>query len=544
MDLIRSERARRVCKRLLFVALAYAAIQVWAQAGFRTLVLVSFSVAGAAFLVAIVLEAFRYRISFFLIAGLLPLGLWIAVWGSYSMTRDMLGGALALTLAWPATRAFTHWRHTIRGGEDGTDGLDRPRRRFMRRYVVISFFFVWALNSTLDAIFESGAEPRESFPLAHAREPHAPWRDLRVGVSLSGGGYRAALMHAGVLAELDAMRIPITALSTVSGGSIVGSYYAAGGSPELFRDALAGGRLNLKRDMANLHNALRLPFPVEIPYLDVALFPALAFGRVDVQANLVDRVFLGGTRLEDLLNPGRPRLQVCATDLRSGAGVGLAADGIQLRSPPHPDPARPPGRIPYAVETEFVPNVDPTTRVADLVAASGAFPGAFNAVRLRLPEANGETERRFLLADGGIIDNWGVGLLLERYRRAPAEDPWRVDVLIVSAGGRIFEDDEDIPTPNQLRRAIDIIYETAGWHPIEAQDERASPPMLLLQPGDADRASSAFATFAKTTTLTDEFTRGEAQDLFELGRQLVRKSKPELIDLLTRSRARSAGNAE
>ncbi len=49
----------------------------------------------------------------------------------------------------------------------------------------------------------------------------------RVGLALSGGGFRASLFHLGVLARLadvDALR-SVEALSTVSGGSIVGAHY-------------------------------------------------------------------------------------------------------------------------------------------------------------------------------------------------------------------------------------------------------------------------------------------------------------------------------
>ena len=49
----------------------------------------------------------------------------------------------------------------------------------------------------------------------------------RLGLALSGGGFRASLFHLGVLArlaEVDALR-GVEALSTVSGGSIVGAHY-------------------------------------------------------------------------------------------------------------------------------------------------------------------------------------------------------------------------------------------------------------------------------------------------------------------------------
>ena len=49
----------------------------------------------------------------------------------------------------------------------------------------------------------------------------------KVGLALSGGGFRASFFHIGVLArlaELDVLR-HVEVLSCVSGGSIVGAYY-------------------------------------------------------------------------------------------------------------------------------------------------------------------------------------------------------------------------------------------------------------------------------------------------------------------------------
>ena len=49
----------------------------------------------------------------------------------------------------------------------------------------------------------------------------------KIGLALSGGGFRAALYHIGVLAslaELDVLR-HVEVLSCVSGGSIIGAYY-------------------------------------------------------------------------------------------------------------------------------------------------------------------------------------------------------------------------------------------------------------------------------------------------------------------------------
>lgn len=60
----------------------------------------------------------------------------------------------------------------------------------------------------------------------HAHFAVQSWRG-KVGLALSGGGFRASLFHLGVLArlaEMDVLR-SVEVLSTVSGGSIVGAHY-------------------------------------------------------------------------------------------------------------------------------------------------------------------------------------------------------------------------------------------------------------------------------------------------------------------------------
>src|SRR5262245_55028707 len=51
--------------------------------------------------------------------------------------------------------------------------------------------------------------------------------DKRIGLSLSGGGYRAAAFHLGTLRKLNELGIlkHVDILSTISGGSIAGAYY-------------------------------------------------------------------------------------------------------------------------------------------------------------------------------------------------------------------------------------------------------------------------------------------------------------------------------
>ncbi len=50
----------------------------------------------------------------------------------------------------------------------------------------------------------------------------------RIGLALSGGGYRGAAYHLGVLRTLNRLGVldKVDVISSVSGGSIVAAYYA------------------------------------------------------------------------------------------------------------------------------------------------------------------------------------------------------------------------------------------------------------------------------------------------------------------------------
>ena len=52
-------------------------------------------------------------------------------------------------------------------------------------------------------------------------------KKVRLGLALSGGGYRAAAFHLGVFRKLNQLNIleKIDVISCISGGSIAGAYY-------------------------------------------------------------------------------------------------------------------------------------------------------------------------------------------------------------------------------------------------------------------------------------------------------------------------------
>ena len=69
----------------------------------------------------------------------------------------------------------------------------------------------------------------------------------RLGLALSGGGYRAAAFHLGVLRKLNSLKIldKIDVISTISGGSIIGVYYVL--NKNNFESFEASFKLNLQK---------------------------------------------------------------------------------------------------------------------------------------------------------------------------------------------------------------------------------------------------------------------------------------------------------
>lgn len=318
---------------------------------------------------------------------------------------------------------------------------------------VIAAIGAWLALSVLEPL-SSRSLPRNPERFSHTRRvaeerslaSGGEWPAKSVGIALSGGGYRAATYHAGVLDALDRLGVPVTNVSAVSGGSIIGSFYALGGEPLVFRDALGAGSFNLRRRLVLAQNLLRLPFR--------------GFDRRVAQADLLRRrLDLADAERTHSTCAACPRLVVGATDLNFGMHVGFLDQGLLLAleamdwSQHHADVAG-------------LEQLD----LADRVAISGAFPGAFpprqvqietrrQAMNIYEPEAE-RIRRTVVLADGGISDNTGLVLLRAAQERAtlpPSSLPgWNVEFIVVSDAGAIFGLGGEPGMLSSLQRAIDV----------------------------------------------------------------------------------------
>ena len=375
--------------------------------------------------------------------------LWLYVAGSYSPLRDLVGIVLA-TLGVTAYRA---WR---RGGTaevaaastwTSTAKLASPLRSF--RWLLAC----WVTLSLLDAAFAPRPLTLRGRVAAPPAMPATSGK-LRVGLALSGGGYRAALVHAGVLQELAARGIPVTNIASVSGGSIIGSFVGQGGDPADFVAAVKEGQFRFKRDLLS---ALNLPR---------WLFPFGSFSRRDVQAALVRRVLLSGAPV-----PGsnRPAFMLAMTDLSNAMSVGVTDHGFMLAGP----------TTSRFFKSGEAMAIDGLGDLADKVAISGAFPGAFPAYRTSArftqtyePLSRSHPGRTIPLAlvDGGVFDNLGLTLLqtidqeargtgnnsLPRPLFQPGSD-WALDVIIISDGGQsLVAVEKPMWLLSQAWRAIEV----------------------------------------------------------------------------------------
>ena len=234
----------------------------------------------------------------------------------------------------------------------------------------------------------------------------------RVGLALSGGGFRAAAFHLGVMRRLEALGLldKVDLLSCVSGGSIAGAFVAANWSKPDVLDRLDNYLRTRSIAVASVIGGTLDPFET----------------RLDKLAATYDRDLFHGATLKHLV--GGPRLYLNATNLATGnlfffvTGGGLAAE---------------------MGEHEMGVTPAPDFKVSRAVAASSAFPPVFPPLRLEAdvyPHAGGVDY--VTLTDGGVYDNMGINPLLRLARNA-------LDYVVVSDGGKPFAIDER-PTDSGL----------------------------------------------------------------------------------------------
>ena len=255
-----------------------------------------------------------------------------------------------------------------------------------------------------------------------------------IGLCLSGGGFRAMVFHLGALWRLNELGLlsKVARFSSVSGGSITNGVLALAwktlgfdnnGVAQNFKKSVADPVLSFSRQN------------VDIKAILVGLLPGQSAGKRVAAA--YDRALFHGATLRDL--PPRPRFNFNATNLMSAGLMRISQD--------------------YVADYRIGQILNPTLRLADVIAASSAFPPILSPVEIDFgsqpmtpwPAAqlgSSAYTKKSVLTDGGVYDNLGLETVWKRYRT----------VLASNAGRNV--DAEERPShswPLQLWRIVNVI---------------------------------------------------------------------------------------
>jgi predicted acylesterase/phospholipase RssA len=253
----------------------------------------------------------------------------------------------------------------------------------------------------------------------------------KIGLALSGGGFRATLYHLGLVRFLRDAGIldQVTHITSVSGGSIMAAHLALNwdqytGSAKEFDQAAA--RL-IAFTRLDIRNRILRRFPLTL----FLRWPRRLLGysnrqlkRTGLLENQYETLLYGEKSLFEL--PERPELHILATNLSEGCLCSFNRDGLwtmkQKAGRSDID------RIRVGLAT-----------VSMAVAASSAFPGFFPPLELTGREvgARGGEFGKQTYTDGGVFDNLGVRMF--RWLTPLLEGANALDGVLVSDVGKQIE---------------------------------------------------------------------------------------------------------
>ena len=239
----------------------------------------------------------------------------------------------------------------------------------------------------------------------------------KIGLSLSGGGYRATLFNLGALWRLNELGIlsNLSIVSSVSGGSITSAHLALEWKNLNFNAVgVATNFDTLISQPIEKFCSIGIDYKIGLkgffnPFSDTATEMAKEYEGLFGQKTLSD--------LPNDKDGKGPKFVILSTNYQTGSAFRFMHDGF----------------ADYQLGEYEAPEVT----VATAVAASSAFPPIFSPLTLRLkPEhwTNAKTQdlpitvwKRPTLVDGGVYDNLGLQAIRDH-----------VDVALVSDAGKPF----------------------------------------------------------------------------------------------------------
>lgn len=275
--------------------------------------------------------------------------------------------------------------------------------------------------------------------------------DKKIGVSLSGGGFRAAVYHLGTLSKLREMGVldKVDVISTISGGSITGACYGLYGHDfEKFEKIVTEG---VKNDIIN--KIIRSPrFIILVICMLIILSTAVSLlvtrhdwltililgitfgiiGRYQFRllpvskmiAKYYDKYFFQGKNISEMNQ--HPVIAINATNLETGRLFTFSQ--LKMEDPLYEYP-NDEGEPIIFNHTEFP--------VATAVSASASVPFAFTPVRIKkdyYKKASDLNRAKPVLVDGGVYDNQGIHKITQR------KSSYHCDIIITSDAENLFKE--------------------------------------------------------------------------------------------------------
>ncbi|MDH3492950.1 MAG: patatin-like phospholipase family protein, partial [Acidobacteriota bacterium] len=270
-------------------------------------------------------------------------------------------------------------------------------------------------------------------------------------LAFSGGGYRAAAFHLGLLKMFNelGLRQCIRGLSTISGGTIVGAAYIKSlvdGTP--FEKFVEGFRTFL-RNTNVVEKALQ-----KLKETRTVNGIAVDASLIRSAANVYDEDYFGNMRFREILAKRNdlPEIAFNTTEFRVG-------NAFRFQSSISDDV----GSGNNALRVPGKSGTNDAVRVADIVAASSCFPSGFEPMRfpsdfvwestfdlaMVKKELGAKFDKEVPLMDGGVYDNQGIDSSKNIVRRKTDID---FDLFVIS--------DVDNPSDNLLD---DPVAEQSGF---------------------------------------------------------------------------------
>jgi len=312
---------------------------------------------------------------------------------------------------------------------------------------------------------------------------------MRLGLALSGGGFRATLFHLGVvrfLRDINHLK-DIVYVSSVSGGSILAAHLVL--NWERYTDA---DKSEFDRAAQELVAFTQQDVRGWVVRRWLLAWPIRRFAPIIVSCvNSLGRALRQDVRwlsewsitqflqqqysslynhqpLRSLKANGRPQIELLSTSMNNGLTCLFTDWGILVDAGPNAKATE--------VKAEYAP-------ISLAVAASSAFPPLFPPIELShnsLGVLDAEFPKAHQVCDGGIYDNLGIQML--NWSDRADTDDLQLDTVVLSDAGAPFDETHSKPffrTFSRNLRSVEILMyrnSVLTYESLEKADSRETMP--------------------------------------------------------------------